>query len=387
LHNVEIPDTNAGIVTKLKEAMSKWRKHRKAEAEEDRKTLLQKKATSIAEEKNTTMEKIMKQIILREAQKRSATQIKMVRGKLRSGDVSRVTYLDENGVVHKSTGKGHLEELCNKANEEKLQQTAHTPFMTVNLQEDMGWLGIGPSVCMMLDGTYEPPEEVDEYTKKLIKQFRKNCKATEHDPLYKITPEERKSFWKVATDRTSCGCDILHVGTWKAGSFSETITELDALITYIPLQTGYSTLRWCVAIDALLLKKSGVTLVEKLRTIILFQGYFNYLNKYIGRHMMKDVEAYEQLAWEQYGSREGKNEIEQALNKVLSFDLIRQAQMDAAMCSNDATNCYDRIVHAIASILMQHQNVPASACICVFAMLQNLHHTARNIYGDSKSGY
>jgi hypothetical protein len=35
-----------------------------------------------------------------------------------------------------------------------------------------------------------PPEEVDEYTKKLIKQFRQSRKATEHDPLYKITLEE-----------------------------------------------------------------------------------------------------------------------------------------------------------------------------------------------------
>jgi hypothetical protein len=52
--------------------------------------------------------------------------------------------------------------------------------------------------------------------------------------------------------------------------------------------------------------------------------------------MMKDVEAYEQLAWEQYGSREGKNAIKQALYKVLYFDLIWQARMDAAMCSNDA---------------------------------------------------
>jgi hypothetical protein len=36
---------------------------------------------------------------------------------------------------------------------------------------------------------------------------------------------------------------------------------------------------------ALLLKKAGVTLVEKLRTIVLFQGDFNYLNKYIGCHI------------------------------------------------------------------------------------------------------
>jgi hypothetical protein len=90
--------------------------------------------------------------------------------------------------------------------------------------------------------------------------------------------------------------------------------------------------------------------------------------------MMKDSEGYEQLACEQYGSREGKNVIEQVLNKVLSFDLIQQAIMDAAMCSNDAESFYDRILHSIASIMMQHQNVPASACICVFTKIQNLHH-------------
>jgi hypothetical protein len=80
----------------------------------------------------------------------------MVRGKLRSGGVSRVTYLDKNGVIHESTGREHLDELCNKANEAKLQQTADTPFMTGALQEDVGWVGIGPTVCMILDGTYEP---------------------------------------------------------------------------------------------------------------------------------------------------------------------------------------------------------------------------------------
>jgi hypothetical protein len=102
--------------------------------------------------------------------------------------------------------------------------------------------------------------------------------------------------------------------------------------------------------------------------------------------MMKDSEAYEQLAWEQYGSCEGKNMIDKAL-KVLSFDLIRQAHLHADMCYNDSKSCYDRIVHPIASILMQQQNVPASPCICVLTTLQNLHHTVMPIYGDSKSGY
>jgi hypothetical protein len=69
MQNVAIPDTNAGIVTKLKHAMSRWMKYIKAEAAEDRNTFLKKKATSIAEEMNTTMEKIMKQLRLRESQK------------------------------------------------------------------------------------------------------------------------------------------------------------------------------------------------------------------------------------------------------------------------------------------------------------------------------
>jgi hypothetical protein len=40
LQTVAIPDTNAGIVTKLKQDMSQWRKYSKARADEDRKTLL-----------------------------------------------------------------------------------------------------------------------------------------------------------------------------------------------------------------------------------------------------------------------------------------------------------------------------------------------------------
>jgi hypothetical protein len=45
-------------------------------------------------------------------------------------------------------------------------------------------------------------------------------------------------------------------------------------------------------------------------------------------------------------------------------------------------------MYAITSILMQQQIVAAWVCkLCVFATLQNLHHTIRTIYGDSKSEY
>jgi hypothetical protein len=117
---------------------------------------------------------------------------------------------------------------------------------------------------MMLDGTYEPPDEVDEYTKKLICQFGQNHKAQEHDPKYKVTAEEWKGFFKGATERTSCGLDILYFCTCKAGAHNYIKAELDALLTDIPMKMGYSPNRWRLSIDALLLRKSDVTLVEKL---------------------------------------------------------------------------------------------------------------------------
>jgi hypothetical protein len=43
-------------------------------------------------------------------------------------------------VIHESTGREHLEELCNTANEAKIQQTVDTPSITGSLQEDVGWL-------------------------------------------------------------------------------------------------------------------------------------------------------------------------------------------------------------------------------------------------------
>jgi hypothetical protein len=53
----------------------------------------------------------------------------------------------------------------------------------------------------------------------------------------------------------------------------------------------------------------------------------------------------------------------------------------------DLKSCYDRVVHSVASLAMQQQNVPESACICMFTTLQNLRHTIRTVYGDSSTEY
>jgi hypothetical protein len=99
-----------------------WCKFAQYEAVELLKTFLEKKAETIAKEKGKdSLEKAIKQLQLREEKQCLATQIKAIWNKLQLGGVSRVTYIDEQGILQESMGREHLELLCNSANEDKIK--------------------------------------------------------------------------------------------------------------------------------------------------------------------------------------------------------------------------------------------------------------------------
>jgi hypothetical protein len=54
-------------------------------------------------------------------------------------------------------------------------------------------------------------------------------------------------------------------------------------------------------------EKEGISLIDKVRKIVLFHADFNYLNKFVGRKMMWNAEFFVQLA-----RRSGHRAIEQA---------------------------------------------------------------------------
>ena len=83
-------------------------------------------------------------------------------------------------------------------------------------------------------------------------------------------------------------------------------------------------------------KKDGNFWVDKLRTIILFDPEANQNFKFLGRAVMAHAEQHNQLAAEQYGSRKRKTAILHALNKRLTYDILRQTKTAEALCSNDA---------------------------------------------------
>jgi len=120
----------------------------------------------------------------------------------------------------------------------------------------------------------------------------------------------------------------------------------------IPARTGYSPSRWRHGLNVMLEKMPGNFEVERLCIILLFEADCNQNNKWLGRAFMREAERCGLLASEQYGSWWNKDAITQCLNKHLWYDYIQCTRQPAALCSNDAKSCYDRIVLLIAALCM-----------------------------------
>jgi hypothetical protein len=122
------------------------------------------------------------------------------------------------------------------------------------------------------------------------------------------------------------------------------------------------------------LKRSGVTDLAGLCTIVLFPVDCNFAFKHVGRAMMQAAEATNSLAPEQFGSHKGHKAIDLAVSKVLTFDILRQLKRPGAICSNDAKSCYNLFGYTQAAISMQRVGVPKSIIQCLFSTLQNAVH-------------
>jgi hypothetical protein len=111
-------------------------------------------------------------------------------------------------------------------------------------------------------------------------------------------------------------------------------------------------------------KTLGVTLVTKLRAILLMEADFNATNKIIYGSRMMERARESNLMPEEIFSKCNRMADDGTLSKTLFCDLARQARAPAAIASVDASNCYDRIAHAIASLVFQAFGVPHTAAEC-----------------------
>jgi hypothetical protein len=110
------------------------------------------------------------------------------------------------------------------------------------------------------------------------------------------------------------------------------------------------------------------------------------LNKKVARQATKNVTKLNVIPSEAY-AKPGFRSSNCGLNKVLTYDILRQRKSSAALCSNDAKSCYDRIVHSIANICLQHVGVQGNTYRVIFGTLQQMKHFVKTAYGTSQQSY
>ncbi len=99
---------------------------------------------------------------------------------------------------------------------------------------------------------------------------------------------------------------------------------------------------------------------------------FNGANKIVyGIRMLEQARTHNLMPKEVFSER-NKMADDGTLTKVLTYDIIRQTRQSAGIALVDADNCYDRIAHAIASLVFQAFGVPLSASESMLTTIQEM---------------
>ena len=191
-------------------------------------TAMDNLAEALAEAGDTKKETMIKVLRHREKQRFTARKIKFLRGKINTGSTTMVTIQSDDGESKDLTGKREIEEAILSNNQQKYQQSFHTPFLQSPLREEFGFKGLTMAAQAVLGGVYEAKENLDQYTKAVIDELAMSPAVRELGPQnMSISLESYRSFWKKANERISCYPAEMSFATMKAGATDDTIAELE----------------------------------------------------------------------------------------------------------------------------------------------------------------
>ncbi len=258
------------------------------------------------------------------------------------------------------------------------------PVCQGQLCKDLGYNAVSSMARAILDGTYDYPETFNKATKELCRECTLIRQIVPKDSIgIKMTKEDHQGHWRTAKEETSSSKSGMHFGHYKAGSLSEYIDHFRALKATLLLHHGLVLDRWAQWLSVMLQKMFGCSLITKLCSILLLEAYFNGTNKQIyGVRMLANSRKHNLMS-EDFFSERNRMADNGTLAKVITFDIVRQMRRSAGVASVDADNCYDRIAHAIVSLVFQAFGVPSTVAESMLTTIQEMIFFLRTGFGDS----
>ena len=156
------------------------------------------------------------------------------------------------------------------------------PICNGYLFEEFGYTANTRAGQAVLDGTYVAPDGTDHATMELFAEVAAIRQRVPQDSVsICITPQQWKRYWQVVNEETSLSESGLHFGHYVAGSTSDIILYYHTARVTTVIAHAIQLERWSRGLSVMLEKTLGVTLVAKLRAILLMEADFNATNKII----------------------------------------------------------------------------------------------------------
>ena len=331
-------------------------------------------------------EKRLLDIIRLEKERSRWRRYKYAMNKPRGRSARVVQATDEDGQIVEFQGQNRVEdEIWNRIHRTRFFGSESAPICNGRMRGQFGYKANTPAAERVLQGTYVFPSGIHEGTKEIFEECARLRKLIPKDSIsYIYSPEHFKNSWKGVDERISSSPSTRHFGHYIASSKSDLLSNIFALIITTANKYGITLERWLCGLTCMLEKKPGVSLIEKLRAIVLLEADYNKaIKEMFGMRMLMLAREYGLIPDEIFSER-GRTSDDGALAKVLVYDISRQARAPASITSADAQNCYDSIAHAIASIIFQALGVPIGAIESMLETIENMKYFLRTAYGDSK---
>ncbi len=217
------------------------------------------------------------------------------------------------------------------------------PICNSKLFAKFGYTANTGAAQAILDGTYVVPEGSDQATLDMFAEMAEiHWQVPQDSVSICITLQQWKRYWKAVNEETLFSKSGLHFGHYIVGCTSDIITHYHAAWVSEAIVHTIQLERWSRGLSVMLKKPLGMTLVTKLRAILLMEADFNATNKIVYGNRMMAKEREHTLMPKEIFSKRNRMADGGTLSKMLFCNLTRQARAPAAIASIDASNCYDR---------------------------------------------
>ena len=352
-----------------------------------RKQFLSSKLDDAMRQHNDVEAKRVKQTLKSEQQRKTWGAIQRVTKPERAGAITHVDVKMQDGSTLRCDNKESMEDAVAKEIMPRFKRADNAPICQGALFELLGYSANTETAIEILEGRFTPPDDTDGPTLLLFEEIARIwalMEAGEVDIV--VTKDDYQHFWKRMKEKTSSSYSKLHIGHYKAAAHSDVLAEIHALKLSLISQTGSAPERWARGLSVMLEKIAGIALVTKLRAIILMEADFNYHNKLIFGKRMMELARQHNLIPEEIYSEKGKTAEDAILHQVLAYDIARQKRAPYIVASVDASQCYDRISHAMAALTLRASKVPPSSVNCMLKPIREMEFYIRTAFGESSDG-